>query len=899
MALQVGTRLGTYEVISPIGTGGMGEVYRARDTKLNRDVALKVLPEAFAADPQRMARFEREAQVLASLNHPHIAAIYGLEESGAVRALVMELVEGPTLAERLAVAAGLPRHGDVKSPLQIDETLAIAKQIAEALEYAHERGIIHRDLKPANVKITPNGTVKVLDFGLAKAIDPASSPPSGSEVEELQNSPTISTMATQAGMIMGTAAYMSPEQARGKPVDRRADIWAFGCVLYEMLTGKRAFEGETVSDVLAAVITTDPDWSALPGSIPASMQRLVRRCLVKDPRQRLRDIGDARITIEETLSGDVAAGLPRHAENGGVKPPLQRRMLPWAVGVVIGAVAAGLIVWRILAPSPPQSPVLAYIPPPRGTTFRSYGFGAGPVVVSPDGKQLAFSATDGNGVTRLYVRPLASNQAQAIADTKDAAGPFWSPDGRSLGFFAGDKLKTVNLDNGNVQVLADASCARSTGAWSASGTILFQLACTAPLDKILSSGGSPKPATKSESGALGHWAAPAFLPDGRHFLFESFGENGSSIWMGSLDSSGQELVLKDASSPAFSSGELLFVRNHHTFAQPMDPRTGKLSGEATALADAGNYSVSSGAVLAYQGGTPEGLLEWYDRSGNPVGTVGPMATYDSVRISPDGKHILADVEDAEANSSDLWSYPASGGVGTRLTFGPGWKGYPVSSPDGKYIVYGCQADGKRGICRKPANGSGAEETLFTLGAGIDAAADWSPDGRYLSIDEYFERSYRFENAVFPLFGDRKPFRPAPVNANQYDGLFSPDGRWLAYFSYETGRPEVYVVPFPGPGGKFQISQNGGWTCKWDKKGNLYFLTMGNRLMEAELGFSGGAVQVKAIHPLFQVSLPNFSNPFFDVSADGSRFIFVTSADPNASSSITVLLNWKSKLKGTK
>ena len=934
--LTAGEKIGIYEVVSSLGTGGMGEVYRARDTKLQRDVALKILPETMARDAQRMARFEREAQVLASLNHPNIAAIYGLEESNGIRALVMELVEGETLAERLRRVQPLTRpasrdalspqagrgekpndltpspqgrgwssgagsgEGSFGSSLTIDDALPIAKQIVEALEYAHERGVIHRDLKPANVKITPEGTVKVLDFGLAKVLDTHDS----TATMDMANSPTISAMATQAGMILGTAAYMCPEQAKGQRVDRRADIWAFGCVLYEMLSGRKPFEGETISDVLASVIKSEPDWSAIPDTTPRTIQKLVRRCLIKDAKQRLRDIGEARIAIEETLSGSPALTGPLLPGEGGpeerdrVRVPSLRSALPWAVAAVLAiALIAVALAWKFTTPTTGSFPVLSYIPPPPNTTFRDFGFGRGPVVISLDGKQLAFSATDENGVTRLYVRPLGSDKATAIAGTKDAASPFWSPSDNSIGFFAGGKLKTVNLANGNVQILADASCPNSSGAWNSNGTILFMPACTGALKEVSSSGGNAKTAITVESGQAGQ-SDPEFLPDGQHFIFVSWSENGSeSIWRASLDSGKQKLILKDASLPEFSSGYLLFVRNGRVFAQQMDPIAGRLTGETTALASALSFSVSTAGVLAFQGGTLEGHMEWYDRSGNALGSIGPVARYASVRISPDGKAILADVRDPQASSSDLWSYPASGGVGTRLTFSPGGKYFAVWSPDGRHIAYMCYQGRKVAVCRKPSNGSGVEETLFTLSAGMQGAViDWSPDGRYLSTNEQILKSLIYENVIFPLFGDRKPFRPAPTSASQYDGLFSPDGHWLAYFSYESGRPEVYVVPFPGPGGKFQISQNGGWACHWDKKGRLYFLSMGNRLMEADLGFSGGAVQVKSLQPLFHVDLPGFANPFFDVSADGNRFIVVTSSDPNASRSIGLLLNWESKLK---
>lgn len=575
--------------------------------------------------------------------------------------------------------------------------------------------------------------------------------------------------------------------------------------------------------------------------------------------------------------------------------------MPWAVaGVLAAALIAVVVFWKFAAPARRAFPVLSYIPPPPGTTFREFGFGAGPVVVSPDGKQLAFSATDQNGVTRLYVRPLASGKAQAIAGTEDAAYPFWSPDSRSLGFFANQKLKTVNLDNGSIQVLADALCEDESGAWSPNGTILYSPRCAGPIYEISSLGRRPSPATKLRSGESGDGVS-AFLPDGSHFLYVSFpvSVGATSIWMGSLDSNKRKLVLQGASQPEFASGRLLFIRDNRIFAQPFDPATGSLSGEAEVLAEAQNYSVSSAGVLAYQGGTREGRLEWFDRSGNPLGSVGTAAQYLEARISPDGTRILANVIDPQTGSIDLWSYPALGGPRTRLTFGPGDEVSCAWSPDGKYIAYACQPDGKLGICRKRADGSGTEERLITLavGAAIAYVADWSPDGRYISFAESASRASRGRVWLLPLSGGGKPFQPAAVNASQFEGVFSPDGRWLAYFSDETGRPEVFAVPFPGPGGKFQISQNGGWLERWDKKGHLYFLTMGNRLMEADLATTGQSLQVKALHPLFQVSLPRFEAPFFDVTADGSRFIVVTSTDPNAAQSIGLLLDWQSKLKG--
>ncbi len=892
MAFQSGTKLGAYEIQSPLGAGGMGEVYRARDTRLGRDVALKVLPEAFARDAERLGRFRREAQVLASLNHPNIAAIYGFEDSGATHALVMELVEGPTLAERIKQGA-----------IPIEEALPIAKQIAETLEYAHERGIVHRDLKPANIKlasndkIAQNDAVKILDFGLAKALEGDASS------VDISSSPTITRMATQAGIILGTAAYMSPEQAKGKSVDRRTDIWAFGCVVYEMLTGKQAFTGETVTDTLAAVIMKDPDLSTLPANTTQSVRSLLQRCLKKDARQRLQSIGDARIAIEEILSGATAQYelAQQDSSAGGIKPPLQmpvswwRSALPWALaGLIVGALIAGVGAWAWLSPREGSAPpAMAYISPPPGTSFRSFGFGAGPAVVSPDGKEIAFSATDEKGATQIWLRPLAGGDARALAETEDGAMPFWSADGQSLGFFAGGKLKTTNVQNGTVQVLADVLCDEGSygAAWSANGVILFSSQCNAPIERISAGGGTPKSLAETTGGA-----SPAFLPGGDKFLYVSNKPNQpSAIRMASLSTGKSQLVLDNASSPQFASGYLLFLREGKVFARQFDAASGEVTGEALPLAEALTFSASNNGVLVSQGGTGNARLQWFDRSGNVLGTIGDVAHWIAPRISPKGKQVLA-IKEGPA-SWDFWSYPVTGGIGTRLTFGQGWNAFSVWSPDGKYIAYGCQSGGSMAICRKPSDGSGAEETVLKLGSDVARVAliDWSPDGRYLSFDES-DAHRHWSCWAFPLVGSGKPFRTTPVAADQYDGDFSPDGHWMAYFSYETGRPEVFVVPFPPSGGKYQISQTGGWIVKWAAGDKLFYMTIGNRLMEADLATSGKSLQVKSIHALFQLSLPASITPLYDVTPDGQRFIVATSADPAASSSITLLTNWPALLE---
>jgi eukaryotic-like serine/threonine-protein kinase len=934
-----GSTVSHYHILERLGGGGMGVVYGAKDTKLGRRVALKFLPEEVALGPKALERFQREARAAAALNHPNICTIFEVSEQEGRPFIVMELLEGQTLKDLISAAAvhdrrGSPseRSGSHRGPLQIGQLLELAIEITDALDAAHQQGVIHRDIKPTNILITTRGQAKVLDFGLAKlmsvgaGLTPGQGRPRESPVATIDRE-----QLTTQGVAMGTVGYMSPEQARGEPLDARTDLFSFGAVLYEMATGKPAFTGDSGAEILAKILKEEPHPPrSLNPELPAKLEEIIGKCLEKDRDLRYQVAAEIRTDLKRLKRGAASgsafergtsdlrredAALPYTAVNqaraDGIRPipaiiegarraPLFRA-LPWvAAGLMAVALITVVVLWRLAARLPAEFPVSFYISPPPGTTLRQFGFGAGPVVVSPDGRQLAFSATEESGVTRLYVQPLASDIAKAVAGTEDAAMPFWSPDGGSLAFFADQKLKTVNLANGNVQVLTDTSCPGAGGAWSPGGTILFTPRCKDPLNKIPSLGGNQIPVTRLGGGEGGH-GSPAFLPDGRHFLYVRSASSSTpeSIWMALLGSGEQKLVLKGAGSPQFASGHLLFLRDNRVFAQSFDPSTGALAGEARAITGAQTFSVSANGVLAYQGGTMKGRPEWFDRSGNPLGSVGPVAEYQAAKISPDGTRILADMNDPNSDGSDLWSYPAAGGVGTRLTFGPGLKTFAVWPPDGKYIAYSCQPGGKAGICRKPADGSGREETLFAFGAGVSNVnvIDWSPDGRYLSFGKFFAREPGVENWILPLFGGRKPFQAAPVGAAQYDGNFSPDGRWLAYFSYENGRPEIYVVPFPGPGGKFQISQNGGWLARWDKKGHLYFLTMGNRLMEADLATSGASLQVKALHPLFQLSLPSYPDPLFDVNADGSRFLVVTSADPNASRSIGLLLDWQSKLNG--
>jgi len=892
MALSSGTRLGPYEIQSPLGAGGMGEVYRARDTRLDRTVAVKVLPSHLSENPEAKQRFDREARAISSLNHPNICALYDVGHQDGTDYLVMEYLEGETLADRLA-----------KGALPTEQVLKIGIEICEGLERAHRTGVVHRDLKPGNIMLTKSGA-KLMDFGLAKAVAPAVAPVTG--LTMTVSTPAASRPLTAQGSIMGTFHYMSPEQAEGKEADARSDIFSLGTVLYEMATGRLAFQGKTTASVIAALLERDPQpISAVQPMSPPSLDRVVKTCLAKDPDQRFQNAHDVMLQLKWIAEGGSQAGVPAPV----AARRKNREKLGWAVAAAFVLIALAIATLSYFRPRVADAqPVLSYIPPAPDTHYFAFGFGAGPVVVSPDGSKLAFSAIDKSGTIKLWTRSLKANDAAPLPGTEGAAYPFWSPDGRSLGFFSGDKLETIDLNNGNVEVLSEHSI-QGRAAWSSGGTILFRPAERSPLFRVPASGGRAAPVRALAASDYTE-SAPAALPDAEHYLVVVTNQKQDQrIEFRSLNSSGAKVVIEGADWPDYSDGFLLYSKNGKILGQSFDSKSGALSGTATPILDAARYSAGGQSVLAFQAWSSESRLQWFDLSGNPTGVIGQVAAYRSPKISPDGRRVLAvvtdsrnhanpDLDSRSAANPDLWTLPVDGGVSTRMTFGPGFKAWCVWSPDGRYIAYGRQdPDGKAILARKPSDGSGAEETLLTLGpeTGLVEAIDWSPDGRYLSIDTRDKTTGLGANWGVPLFGDKKPFRVAQVDANQFEGNFSPDGHWLAYFSYETGQPEVFVVPFPGPGGKYQISHGGGWLIRWDKKGNLFFLSPGNQLMKAELNLSAQSLEVKSLRPLFQVDLLDLAAPLFDVSSNGQRVLAVTPAREE-SSSIGLLLNWQALMK---
>ena len=863
----------------------MGEVYRARDTRLDRTVAVKILPTHLCESPEFKQRFEREARTISSLNHPHICHLYDIGSQAGTDFLVMEFLDGETLAERLR-----------KGAVPLSELLKVGIEVAEALEVAHRAGIVHRDLKPGNIMLTKSGA-KLMDFGLAKPTLPgtagAGSAPLLSAARTMSGPTPVSPLTT-AGVIVGTIQYMAPEQIEGKEADARSDIFAFGAVLYEMATGKRAFEGKSQISIASAILEKDPEpISATKPLTPPSFDYLVATCLAKDREERLQSAHDVRLQLKGIAQSSLStSAIP------ATQPSRTRRAGLWLASVALLLVGAGIT--YLLQPRNSHAPsVRSYIPPPPGTTFTLSGLEIGPVVVSPDGKTLAFSAVDEQGVTKLWLRPLDAQQATALAGTDDASKPFWSPDGQYLAFVADGKLKKVSASGGDSQVLAEGVASESGGGtWNADGVILFCKERAGAIYRVSASGGDVSLATNLKGTENSHHE-PFFLPDGKHFLYAvTPWSYAREIRIGELGKPEQDGVTVLAGQmPQFASGRLLFSRDGHLMAQAFDPGTWKVSGEPQILGNARYFSVSTNGVLAYHESSAESELKIFDRNGNLIATPGPFALYDVPRFSPDGKSIAVTVTDPKTGADDIWVYPVAGGPPARITYGPNvW--FAVWSPDGKELAYMVIENGKFSVRRRPLDGSRPEETIYTNDAyTFCIPIDWSPDGKYLSM-HMSTKEEAFSNWSLPLNGG-KAFRPtatAGLKASEYEGRFSFDSHWLTYFSYETGRPEVYVVPFPGEGSKSQVSTTGGWLARFSRN-ELFYVTMGERLMVAQI-HTKPTFGVDSIRPLFQLDFPNppdRTSPLYDVSADGQRFAVLT-ADRTKSSSISLVTNWPAELK---
>ena len=866
MAFAPHTPFGSYEIVELIGVGGMGEVYRARDGRLDREVALKVLPEANRLDPDALRRFEREARLLASLNHPNIATLHGLETAGDAQALVMELVEGEPLDRRIERA---PRGRG----LALDDALEIAQQIAAALDAAHARGVVHRDLKPANIKVRADGTVKVLDFGIAKALAAEAGEHAGENVTRA------------AGAPIGTPSYMSPEQASGSAVDRKTDIWAFGCVLYEMLTGQRAFEGETSSRILARVIEREPDWSRLAAGVPARIRVLLHQCLEKDVRKRRRDAADIRLELEQ------ASAEPRF--EGAAAPGRSRAGRAWIVGAAALALVALAIPATLHFLEAPGLEMRLEISTPSTLAPQHFA-------LSPDGRHIAFVASESVNDTsqQLYLRALDSTQAQPIDGTEGARYPFWSPDGRSIGFFASETLYRVNAAGGSPQALAPAPNALG-GTWGANGTILFAPHSVSPLFGVPASGGEHVEATELDSPRQKNHRFPSFLPDGRQFLFYAEGEpEVSGIYLGSLDNGAPKRLAAADSAGIFLAPDLVVLVQEGTLvARRLDAARGELTGEPSTLATSAGadaagfsgFSASATGVLAYRAtGVPRGRLTWLDAGGNVLEVAGPLNGPD---LSPDERYLAYDL--TTGGNRDVWIMDLRRGGTTRFTTHSAVDGYPVWSPDGQRLVFESQRNGTFDLWIAPVSRAGEEQLLLGT-SDNEIPIDWSGDGRFLlyrnSDADYGSSDLR----ALPMAGeDRTPIIVADSPFEERMGAFSPDSRWVAYDTDRSGRFEIVVQAFPEANEQFPVSTDGGLAPLWSADGEeIYFISLDGTMMAARVAATATTFEAEKPVPLFaaRIALQAF-NQQYAVSSDRRFLVYNLQAD-DPPRPITVLLNWR-------
>ncbi len=887
MTLATGSRLGPYEILSPLGAGGMGEVYRARDTRLDRTVAIKVLPSGMASTPEVRQRFEREARTISQLSHPHICALYDVGREGETDYLVMEYLEGETLTERLGTGA-----------LPLEQTLRCGVEIADALDKAHRQGIVHRDLKPGNVMLTKSG-VKLLDFGLAKAVAPAAPPSSLTALPTQQG-------LTQEGTILGTFQYMAPEQLEGKEADPRTDIFAFGATLYEMATGRKAFSASSQASLITAIMSSEPaPISTVRATAPPALDRVVKTCLAKDPEERWQSASDLKRELRwigEGAQAGMAAPVVAGRRTGG--------RLAWGLAAVacLAALAAVVTAKRSADRAAQLSrPMRSSIVLPDKTAVRG-------LAISPDGRRLVVVARDTSGKNRLWIRPLDSLSVQELPGTENPSFPFWSPDSRSIAFFADGKLKKIDASGGPAQTLCDAPANRG-GAWGREGIIVFAPAADGPLYRVSASGGSPAALTRFDPvrGESSHrW--PSFLPDGRRFLYvvASFGGRKEKIgvYVGSLDSKEETFLVGANSRVAYAPpGYLLFARDRTLLAQPFDWKRARIMGDRVSVTEQIQYfpqnyntlfAVSESGVLLYQPRSPAGVgqLVWFDRGGAPIGSLGTPADQSNPRISPDGKRVAVDINDPQTGNNDVWIYESAGGIPTRLTSDPAYDAQAVWSPDGSRIAFMSLRRGHADTFQKSSRGSGSEEAIHESDRS-KYLTDWSPDGRFI-LYRAFDAKTNLELFAVPVDSDRRP-TPYLKGAFGVDqGQFSPDGRWVAYASNESGRWEVFVAPFPAPGGNWKVSSTGGSEPRWRRDGKeLFYRDPDGKVMAVDVK-TGSTFEASVARSLFQVrrrehvaTADLFS---YDVSADGQRFLVNTDVGEVTSPPLTVVLNWTAELK---
>jgi serine/threonine protein kinase/Tol biopolymer transport system component len=885
MPLTPGTKLGTYEILAPIGAGGMGEVYRARDSRLGREVAIKVLPRDLASTPEIIARFEREARLISSLNHPNICIVHDVGREGDDFYLVMEMIEGESLAERTQ-----------RGPLPAAEVLRFGIQIADALDRAHRAGIVHRDLKPGNVMLARSGA-KLLDFGLARSGGgPVAQTTSGI------NSPTMSRPLTAEGSIVGTFQYMAPEQLEGKEADARTDIWALGCVLYEMATGKRAFAGKSQASLISAIMSSEPAPIAQVAPMnPPALDRLVRACLAKDPDERIQTAHDVKLQLQWIAEGGSQAGVP--APVAAKRRKREGLAWLWAAAATVASVALAMIA---LKPKPVPKPVIFELTPP--SQVRSIDLPR----ISPDGRRLAFNATDSLGVQSIWVRQMNSLDAQRLPGTEGASRPIWSPDGRFLAYFADGKLYKIDVSGGPPIAICDAPRG-ADGSWGARGVILFDGTAADSVQSVPAAGGVPVGATVIDRAKGETYTAwPQFLPDGRHFIYIAYGGGDTrTLRVGSIDSKEAKSLGDAGSRVEYASGHLLQVRNGVLLAQKFDADSRKFVGDPFPVAQnvevgatgSARFSASNEGTLVFRtaGGGGNQRLLWYDRSGKQVGSVGNQGQYLTPALSPDGRQLAVTVR-SQGGARTIWTYDLTRDLGSRFTFDTSDAGNPVWSPDGGRLAYGIIRGGVQDIYQKPVGGSGVE-SLVLRSDEAKVPTWWSPDGAWLA---YYKRSAKQPTWDIYAVSLKDSARTIPVVVSDFQEFgprFSPDGKWIAYCSFESGGAEIFVQAFPGPGGKWRISTTGGSEPFWRGDGKeLYYLATDRKVMAVGVdpGAGPGGTPVFSLpHELFLAPVstdPNIRNRYV-VSKDGSRFLVVGVANQTMVGPTTVVLNWLARLGG--
>ena len=895
MPIASGTKLGPYEIQSELGAGGMGEVYRARDTRLDRQVAIKVLAGHLSSSPELKQRMEREARAISSLNHPHICQLYDIGSQDGTDYLVMELLEGETVAERIR-----------KGALPLNDVLKVGAEVADALQVAHRAGLVHRDLKPANIMLTKSGA-KLMDFGLAKPFGmtatASGAAPSFTAVATMTGLSPASPLTT-AGSIVGTIQYMSPEQIEGKEADARSDIFALGAVLYEMATGKRAFEGKSQISVASSILEKDPEpISAAKPMTPSAFDHVVKTCLQKNPDERFQNAHDVGLELKwiaEDRSSPPTAPLPSASRH-------PRERLASAAAILIAIVAGAVAGIFFARPSQPARTIRTIVSPPEGTSFRLTGDVAGPPVLSPDGTYVAFSAAAADGKVVLWVRPMDKLEARALPGTENVIFPFWSPDSRSLGFFADGKLKTIDLNGGSPQLVCDAPQARG-GSWGPDGVILMTADVQAPIVRVSANGSAPVAVTKLDPARHTSHRWPFILPDGKHFLYlainhDSAQSENDAVYFASIDGAENHPLFRSLTNVVYASGFLLFARGSQLMAQKLDPASGKLSGDPQVLANGVANDLSTwhmdasasnaGLLVMGSGGTPDWQLIWVDRSGKRIATLADkLSNLQFARLSPEGERVALQLD---TGANDIWVLDLARGIRTRLTFGPVSNYSPTWSPDGKWIAYSSERNGKNHLFRKLSNGSGAEEALLDDDQ-VVIPTDWSSDGKYLLYSRGPVHSAGEEIWALPLDGDRKPFQVVPhgVGAFATEGALSPDRRWLAYASNESGQAEVYVVPFRSGQGKWQVSQNGGNAPLWSSDGKtLYYANLSFTVFEVPVQQLNETLQFGSIQQLV-ANMPS-QVFFYDVAPDGQK-ILLNVISQQVNQSITVVTNWTGELK---